>query len=276
VFKPDRSAHAAPAERPATMVSMNLRDAPASKAYAELARQAGVAFAFTPKPLDAFPEGEPRLTVRVIQEPFWAAVDQLNRQSGLVVQDVARQPAPLVTFRRPEKPGTFGELQTFVAGAFHATLLDRTAFTAPPPAKHARPGRRELGVQLHAEPKLRPLFWHSMQVEELTDAAGRHIPYVVLLNASAPRMVPFYAGPAYMALRVDGPVDALHVGRFTVTGKVMAAPRSEVAEVTGLHSPFPAPATPAGSRSTRRSSPTIAGACSASPSRAPPTTAPRG
>ena len=240
-FEAHRVALAAPSNQAATVVSLNLRGVPASKAYAELAREAGMAFAFKPEPVWG-QRDEPLVTARLIQEPFWAAIDQLNRQSGLVVHHIARQPAPVVTLYRPQKPGNFGELQTYATGAFYSTLLDHTVFSRPPRSQQPRRGHRRLAVRLDAEPKLRPLFWHSMQVEELIDGNGRHIPHLVLLNHSAPRMVPFYGGPASISLRVEGPTDGpLRISRFNVTGKVMASRRPDVAEVTGLNSSSPRP-----------------------------------
>ena len=57
-----RPSQAAPAEEPATLVSLNLRDVPASHAYAAFAKQAGVAVVFKPRVFWGEKEPEPRVT----------------------------------------------------------------------------------------------------------------------------------------------------------------------------------------------------------------------
>src|SRR4051812_24346270 len=66
-------AAAAGGETP-TLISMHLRDVPVKDAYAELSRKADVRFRFTWSP----PSDDRRVSLTLVQEPFWTALSQLN------------------------------------------------------------------------------------------------------------------------------------------------------------------------------------------------------
>jgi hypothetical protein len=100
-------------------------------------------------------------------------------------------------------------------------------------------------LAVHAEPKVRGMLWHTVKVEELSDEYGRPIAF----KANNGRLTAgFNDGAAGAELQLEERLYPRKIGRLRLSGKVMAAVKSEVAEVTQLGVDHPPPVVAAGFR----------------------------
>ncbi|MDB5296137.1 MAG: hypothetical protein JWO31_2120, partial [Phycisphaerales bacterium] len=157
-------------------VTLRVSDAPARQAYEALGRQA-----FTPlKPyadtLWTEDAGRRKVTVAVDRQPFWVAMRELARQTGLEVRDVNGEPR-----LAPAGGGPGGQAagRAVVAGAFliAANQVSRSR-TVDLSADGDPPVQEEFNIQFtaFAEPKLKVLGASSvLKLDEAVDDRGNSL-----------------------------------------------------------------------------------------------------
>lgn len=149
------SAQAGPATRP-TQITLNLANAPAARAVAELSKQAGV-------PLPLFPpdlltkSSLPNVTLDVARVPFWQALRDISRQSGLEPVTNAEEPYP--RFMLGLGTGKFWQSPHAVAGPLLLIATDVSRSSTVDLGRTRHNYQRDLNVGLMAlsEPGVRLL-----------------------------------------------------------------------------------------------------------------------
>jgi hypothetical protein len=223
------------------VTSLRVQNATPAEAYAALGGQTRVAFDFDPSwP----PPADVRLSARVIQEPFWVALAAINGPAGMHVDHVQRQPAPCVRIvPTRDQPGRRSYVSC-VDGPFlgELTSLPRSAEAG----QGLKPGATapQLFLRLYAEPAMRALLCYGIQVDELIDDSGRALEH----RGFGHSPLPFERGAAGVLFRLSPRPDPLRIARMKLSATVLAAVRSEVAEVEGLSAGNPRPADVAGFR----------------------------
>ena len=223
-----------------SLVSLRLRDIPAKEAYAEVAKAAGVRISYS----SAWPSDKLRVSLNLVHEPFWQAMAQIGNTSGMHVQHVRRAPQQEVVLIPSNNMKDHRPVARSADGLFFATLIDHARDSER--AKPVNPTNRFasfLTVTLVPEPKVRPLLWHSIKVEELVDDTGRAIE-----PKQYPRTATLLRGQGVLPLHLPERPWPRRIGRMRVTGKVLAATNAEVAEITDLMSATSPTASAAGFR----------------------------
>lgn len=184
----------APATRPAA-VTLHLAGVPAPAALKALADQCGAPL--PPSPPDLFEKNpRPAVTLDVSAAPFWEALRQLNRQTGL--EPVLNPDDPYPRFQVGLGAGNFFKPPCAVAGPLFvaATDMARTATVelGKSPARHRQERSLTLSLALYAEPGLRVLaVADDVRVLEAVDDRGHSL--VPPPQADAPVDPPGFSNP---------------------------------------------------------------------------------
>ena len=205
-------------------MSLRLREAPVAEAYAALGEATGVQFDLG----GAAPADDPRLSLGLIQEPFWAAVTELNKRSGFRVVAVERQPAMRVRLLPGRRSG-------------HAYAVDGPFLGQLSVSRQVRPDIRgsandggtvapQLLLGLYADPTMRPMLLHSVELDELIDDSGRPLPHAAFDRAA----LGFRRGMATSLFTLSPRPAPLRIARVKLRATVVAAARSELAEIDNL------------------------------------------
>ena len=164
---------AGPAATQPVAISVRLHDAAPQAALAELSRQAGAPFPIVPPDLL---EKSPlfKVTLDLDHQPFWAAMEELSRKTGL--EPVVSPEDPYPRFQLGLGGGAFWEEPHVVAGpvVLFANEVERTNTVELGKVKHTF--ERELTVNLtaFAEPGLRVLFASpDIKVLQAVDEKGK-------------------------------------------------------------------------------------------------------
>lgn len=213
---------AASQEQP-TYVSMTLRDVPAREAFAALAEQTKIEVTYD----WGMPSDEQRVSMKLIHEPFWRAFERIGTPVDFYPTRVVHSPGRGICVTPTRVMGSQKPLATCVDGLFFGTLQDLTGASPANPAKSVA---SKLMVLLRPEPKLRGMMWHSIKVDQLIDDSGRaieckHIGTVSGFSTS---------GSGHLILNLGERPGPRRIGRLRVSGKVLAAARSEVVNITRL------------------------------------------
>jgi hypothetical protein len=221
---PDASA-ASRGEDP-TIVSMRFRDVAAKDAYAALGAQAGVTIRYS---WGAPPEDK-RVTATLVHEPFWTAMAKIGKAANMQMTYVRREPGREVWLSPHHVMSHNKPVGTSIDGLFIGTLYDNVSqalLRAPvdPTRKHAS----DLTITLRAEPKIKAMMWHSLEIDDFVDETGRPLVHRVLSKNPG-----FHDGSATTILRMNERSWPRRIGRMRVRGKVLASLRSELAELKDL------------------------------------------
>lgn len=216
-----------------TLVSLNFTNARAADVYAELFRQAKQKVDAIPPNLFADgrgPQAIPPVTVALDDVPFWVAILELERQTGITVDDGPGNGMRLTRdwhrFPQLERPGE-ERLEAFVSGPFMVRADDRMGG-----------GMMLHRIKVYVEPRLR-VVGHAMHptILEVADANGNPIPrgpaeqQFAQMRARAGRQFNEFGGNAF-DLHLMGPVKA--GGRVRGTVKVVIAAGVQVVEIDGV------------------------------------------
>src|SRR3954462_7068804 len=148
---------AGPAATQPVAITVHLHDVPAQSALAELSKQAGAPFPLVPPDL-LEKSSLPKVTLDLDHQPFWAAMEELSRKTGL--EPVVSQEDPYPRFQLGLGSGSFWAEPHVIAGpvVLFANEVERTNTVELGKVKHTF--ERELTVNLtaFAEPGLRVLF----------------------------------------------------------------------------------------------------------------------
>lgn len=178
----------------ASYVTLKLTDAPARRAFEELGRQAFAPLRPYPDDLWAGDMAQAKVTVDVDRQPFWAAMRELGRQTGLEVREFNGEQRLMHAGGNPN--GQLGG-RAVVAGAFLVTANQLTrSQTIDLSADGDPPVQDDFGIQLTAaaEPKVRVLaVAPAVRLEAATDDHGNSL----LPPAPPPDAADNLAGPAF-------------------------------------------------------------------------------
>lgn len=233
-----RFASAASAD--ATTVSLRLRDVPAKEAYEQLARKAKIGVRY----ISQGPADDARVTVNLIHEPLWSALEKVNARTGMDIASITRDPAPQLALKRADTKSPTYPIATTVSGAFYGTVYQMTLDEDPKlSADRTKSVATSVAINLRVEPKIYALLWHSIVVDDVTDEFGGAI-----AGKQGTRSMPFTGGAAGTVLNLPPRPWPRKIGRLRARGKVLAAVRSEIAEVAPLTDESPQQVNVAGFR----------------------------
>jgi hypothetical protein len=235
-----RAAHGYDRPEDPTRVSIRFDNVSAKDAFAALAQKAGLSIRYTWGP----PLESERITATIVQEPFWSAMARVQKIAHMETTNARREPNREVVLTPHRVMGRNNPVATAVDGLFIATLKDDLGeelfrLKSGPTSKHAT----QLSISLQAEPKIKPLLWHTIKVEELVDDTGRPLESAALYKAVA-----FQDGSGTIVFKLKERPWPRKIGRMRVTGKILAAAHTELAEVKDLMSPSPPPLSVGGFR----------------------------
>lgn len=210
-------------------VSVRGRDMSAKDAYERVAKEAGIRITWYSAP----PADDRRVSLNLVHEPFWEAIAQITRTSGMDVNRVRRLPQQEVVlistaYTGGHKPSAFS-----ADGLFLGTLYDSVSDDdRKKPFDASRKFPSALRIYLLSEPKVRGLLWHTVKIESLIDDTGRGIQPARPFSHA----IPFAHGSAMLAVDLPERPWPRKLGRMVITGKVLAAGNSETAVITDLAS----------------------------------------
>lgn len=227
-------------EEDPTRVSIRFDNVSAKDAFAALAKKAGASIRYSWGP----PLESERITATIVQEPFWAAMARVQKIAHMETTNARREPKREIVLTPHRVMGRHNPVATAVDGLFIATLQDDLGeelfrLKSGPTTRHAT----RLSICLQAEPKIKPLLWHTLKMEELVDDTGRS-----LENSAVYRAVPFQDGTGIIVYKLKERPWPRKIGRMRVTGKILASANTEIAEVKDLMNPSPTPFSAGGFR----------------------------
>lgn len=209
-----------------SLVSLRVRDLPVKDAYLEVAKASGVRV----ESASGWPGPDRRVSLSLMREPFWEAMARIGDASGMHVQYVRRAPEQQVLLTSVKNFGDYQPVARCADGLFLATLLDHVPLAdRKRPVDPTRKFASFLSISLLPEPKLRPLLWHSINVEEFVDETGRSI-----VPGKYPRWTPFPRNDGFLPLNLPERPWPRKIGGLRITSKVLAAAGTETAVVTDL------------------------------------------
>lgn len=160
------------ATQPAT-ITVHLHDVPAQAALAELSKQAGAPFPlFPPDLLEKSTIGN--VTLDLDRQPFWAAMEELSRKTGL--EPVVSPEDPYPRFQLGLGGGSFWAEPHVIAGpvVLLANEVERTNTVELGKVKHTFDRELTVNVTAFAEPGLRVLFASpDIKVLQAIDEKGK-------------------------------------------------------------------------------------------------------
>ena len=147
---------AGPAATQPVAVTVHLHDATAQSALAELSKQAGAPFPLFPPDL-LEKSVLPNVTLDLERQPFWAAMEQFSRKSGLEPVLAPEDPYPRFQLGLG---GGFWDEPHVIAGpvVLFANEVQRTNTVELGKTKHTFERELEVNLTAFAEPGLRVLF----------------------------------------------------------------------------------------------------------------------